>query len=193
MGSSPKLAARLLLHQLPELRKAGLPTPGKAALEELIEAVASGKLAKEGVDDALATLARGEVLRLESSSNADQDAFIDELLAERKDFVQQRRMEAMGPLMGAVMGEFRGRIAGALVSERLLVKLEEFLGCTGAHPGRWPGSPHATIDCAAAETIATGWRGAISRAPAARTGRSWRQACGSASGLPHARGTRDAR
>jgi|TARA_B100000749_G_C18214207_1_gene377332 glutamyl-tRNA(Gln) amidotransferase subunit E len=128
MGSSPKLAARLLLHQLPELRKAGLPTPGKAALEELIEAVASGKLAKEGVDDALATLARGKVLRLESSSNADLDAFIDELLAERKDFVQQRRMEAMGPLMGAVMGEFRGRIDGALVSERLLVKLEEFLG-----------------------------------------------------------------
>ena len=42
--------------------------------------------------------------------------------------MQQRRMEAMGPLMGAVMGEFRGRIDGALVSERLLVKLEEFLG-----------------------------------------------------------------
>ncbi|MDP6489693.1 MAG: Glu-tRNA(Gln) amidotransferase subunit GatE [Candidatus Poseidoniia archaeon] len=128
MGSSPKLAARLLLHQLPELRKAGLPTPSKAALEELLEAVASGKLAKEGVDDALATLARGEALQLESSSDAELDAFIDELLAERKDFVQQRRMEAMGPLMGTVMGEFRGRIDGALVSERLLVKLEEFLG-----------------------------------------------------------------
>ena len=128
MGSSPKLAARLLLHQLPELRKAGLPTPSKAALEELLEAVASGKLAKEGVDDALATLARGKALLLESSSDADLDTFIDELLAERKDFVQQRRMEAVGPLMGAVMGEFRGRIDGALVSERLQVKLEEFLG-----------------------------------------------------------------
>jgi len=127
-GGSPKLAARLLLHHLPELRKAGLPAPGKAALGELLEAVASGKLAKEGVDDALVTLVRGEALQLESGSEAELDTFIDGLLTERKDFVQQHGMQAVGPLMGTVMSEFRGRIDGALVSERLRAKLEKFLG-----------------------------------------------------------------
>ena len=74
------------------------------------------------------TLVRGEALQLESGSEAELDTFIDGLLTERKDFVQQRGMQAVGPLMGMVMSEFRGRIDGALVSERLQAKLEEFLG-----------------------------------------------------------------
>ena len=128
-GGPPKAVARLLLHQLPELRKAGLPAPSEAVLGELLAAVADGKLAKEGVEDALAALARGEALPEQAASGAGElDAFIEQLLAERKDFVQQRGMEAVGPLMGAVMGEFRGRVDGALVSERLRVKLGEFLG-----------------------------------------------------------------
>ncbi|OIR10910.1 MAG: hypothetical protein BEU05_01245 [Marine Group III euryarchaeote CG-Bathy2] len=128
-GGPPKAVARLLLHQLPELRKAGLPAPSGAALGELLAAVADGKLVKEGVDDALAALARGETLPEQAVSGAGElDAFIEQLLTERKDFVQQRGMEAVGPLMGAVMGEFRGRVDGALVNERLRVKLEEFLG-----------------------------------------------------------------
>ena len=128
-GGPPKAVARLLLHQLPELRKAGLPAPSEAVLGELLAAVANSKLAKEGVEDALAALARGEALPEQAASGAGElDAFIEQLLAERKDFVQQRGMEAVGPLMGAVMGEFRGRVDGALVSERLRVKLGEFLG-----------------------------------------------------------------
>ena len=128
-GGPPKAVARLLLHQLPELRKAGLPAPSEAVLGELLAAVADGKLAKEGVEDALAALARGEALPEQAASGEGElDAFIEQLLAERKDFVQQRGMEAVGPLMGAVMGEFRGRVDGALVSERLRVKLGEFLG-----------------------------------------------------------------
>ena len=128
-GGPPKAVARLLLHHLPELRKAGLPTPSEAALWELLAAVASGELAKEGVDEALATLARGEPLPQQAAGAAEElDAFIDALLAERKDFVQQRGMEAVGPLMGAVMGEFRGRVDGALVNERLRARLEVFLG-----------------------------------------------------------------
>jgi glutamyl-tRNA(Gln) amidotransferase subunit E len=128
-GGPPKAVARLLLHQLPELRKAGLPAPSEAVLGELLAAVADGKLAKEGIEDALAALARGEALPEQAASGAGElDAFIEQLLAERKDFVQQRGMEAVGPLMGAVMGEFRGRVDGALVSERLRVKLGEFLG-----------------------------------------------------------------
>lgn len=128
-GGPPKAVARLLLHQLPELRKAGLPAPSETVLGELLAAVADSKLAKEGVEDALAALARGEALPEQAASGAGElDAFIEQLLAERKDFVQQRGMEAVGPLMGAVMGEFRGRVDGALVSERLRVKLGEFLG-----------------------------------------------------------------
>ncbi len=128
-GGPPKAVARRLLHPLPELRKAGLPAPAEAVLGELLAAVAGGKLGKEGVEDALAALARGEALPEQAASGAGElDAFIEQLLAERKDFVQQRGMEAVGPLMGAVMGEFRGRVDGALVSERLRVKLGEFLG-----------------------------------------------------------------
>ena len=119
-GSSKRIAQRLgISHNTVNLHIGA----GMAKLGEMRADV------KADDAESLAALARGEALPEQAASGAGElDAFIEQLLAERKDFVQQRGMEAVGPLMGAVMGEFRGRVDGALVSERLRVKLGEFLG-----------------------------------------------------------------
>ncbi|HEX2065497.1 MAG TPA: hypothetical protein VHI93_01660 [Candidatus Thermoplasmatota archaeon] len=46
------------------------------------------------------------------------------VLAERADFVRARGLAAMGPLMGPVMAQLRGKADGALIAERLKLALE---------------------------------------------------------------------
>jgi glutamyl-tRNA(Gln) amidotransferase subunit E len=53
--------------------------------------------------------------------------FAEKIIAERADFVSEKRLSAVGPLMGVVMGQFRGKADGKLVSEILKRKIEAFL------------------------------------------------------------------
>ena len=64
----------------------------------------------------------------ERSMNLDElDSLIDSILERFRDKVLERGDRAFGMLMGEVMKIARGRIDGAIVSERLRAKLEEFL------------------------------------------------------------------
>ena len=59
------------------------------------------------------------------------------VIAERRDFVQQRGLAAMGPLMGPVMAELRGKADGAIINARLKAALEKAAaGGTGSSGGR---------------------------------------------------------
>ena len=51
--------------------------------------------------------------------------FIDKLINEKNDFIKQRGMEAIGPLMGLVMSKFRGEMDGAKINALLIKKIKE--------------------------------------------------------------------
>jgi glutamyl-tRNA(Gln) amidotransferase subunit E len=55
------------------------------------------------------------------------DAAVAEVLAERADFVAERGMEAMGPLMGVVMGKLGGAADGKAVSASLKEQIQRLL------------------------------------------------------------------
>ena len=55
------------------------------------------------------------------------DAAVAEVLAERADFVTERGMEALGPLMGVVMGKLGGAADGKAVSAALKEQIQRLL------------------------------------------------------------------
>jgi glutamyl-tRNA(Gln) amidotransferase subunit E len=90
-------------------------------------------LAKEAVPEVLRGIARGDYssvhdyLKSYSMSLDELDSLIDSTLERFRDKVLERGDRAFGMLMGEVMRVARGRIDGSIVSERLRIKLKEFL------------------------------------------------------------------
>jgi glutamyl-tRNA(Gln) amidotransferase subunit E len=133
-GVNPRLAHRALIATPVELARKGTDLSRLTDTQYLavLQAVSSGKAAKEAVPDLLAALAAGkseaEVLGSLTAtlSPAELDAIVARVLRERETFVRERGKEALGPLMGVVMAEVRGRVDGKLVSEALKRGLEKF-------------------------------------------------------------------
>ena len=93
---------------------------------KIINLLKENKIAKEGVEIALIQISRGEKIELKSENiESEVDEFIDVLIKEKIDFVKERGMGAIGPLMGPVMSEFRGKMDGAKINELLISKVKE--------------------------------------------------------------------
>ncbi len=115
-GLDPKLAAVVLVHQPKRLRRKGLKVDA-AVLGDLLEALRTGKIYKEGIPDVLtAALASGRPLRehlpvLEpgESPAADQGRIAAQLIGPRWRDEGRRERRAMGLLMEV----WRGRLEGA--------------------------------------------------------------------------------
>lgn len=128
-GVEPSIAGRIITQFMPELQHPGLVVIHAKGLGM---ALADGRLAKEAIPAVLQALdggAKNVDAAIESSGTktADAgtvDAVIQGIIDERLDFVKERGMGAMGPLMGPVMAELRGKVDGSLISERLKVAIE---------------------------------------------------------------------
>ncbi|MEA3143301.1 MAG: glutamyl-tRNA(Gln) amidotransferase subunit [Thermoplasmata archaeon] len=129
-GAGGALAARILLQYLPSLANA---EAAHRQLPALVAALKAGRFAKEALPDLLKAIdadpkldAEGAIAKagVGSADAAAVDAVIAAVIAERADFVKARGMAAMGPLMGPVMAQLRGKADGALISERLKAALE---------------------------------------------------------------------
>ena len=107
----PKTISRLILHTLPNLKSKNGETIKEEAITKVLELVKEGKIAKEGIEDALIQANSGEDIKIRNE-NIEEDVvkFIDNLINEKNDFIRQRGMEAIGPLMGPVMSKFRGEM-----------------------------------------------------------------------------------
>ena len=132
-GVNPRLAHRALIATPVELTRKGTDLSRLTDSQYLavLQAVSRGKTAKEAVPDLLSALAAGkpesEVLGTLAAtlSPEELDAIVARVLKEREGFVKERGKAALGPLMGVVMAEVRGRVDGKLVSEALKRGLEK--------------------------------------------------------------------
>ncbi len=131
----PTVVARVL-HILPAyLRKEGVNVD---VLEErhfrlVLDMILNNEMAKEGAEEALKILAeRPDAGRKEVLSRIgvaeDLDGFIRKLVEEKADLIAERGEGAFKPLMGLVMKEFRGRVDGKVVAEKLRRAIEDFIG-----------------------------------------------------------------
>jgi glutamyl-tRNA(Gln) amidotransferase subunit E len=131
-GVKPTLAFRAIISAPTELSRKGVDME---KLEEgdylaVLRAVESGRVAKEAIPDILGATASGipaeQAITTMGSSVSPEELtrIIRRILDERKDFVREKKMAALGPLMGVVMQEVRGKVDGRLVSETLRRELE---------------------------------------------------------------------
>jgi glutamyl-tRNA(Gln) amidotransferase subunit E len=134
-GAEPALAGRVLLQYIPTLAH------GEALLARMAEvftALKAGRFAKEAIEPLLKALDADPVAPLEqalakaglgpAADTQAVDAVIAKVLASRIDLVKSKGMAAMGPLMGPVMAELRGKADGAVISARLKAALETTTG-----------------------------------------------------------------
>ena len=123
---NPKIISRLLLHTLPNLKDKENIIVDETAILKIINLLKENKIAKEGVEIALIQISKGEKIELKSENiESEVEEFIDVLIKEKIDFVKERGMGAIGPLMGPVMSEFRGKMDGAKINELLISKIKE--------------------------------------------------------------------
>ncbi|MDG6257165.1 MAG: Glu-tRNA(Gln) amidotransferase subunit GatE [Methanomicrobiaceae archaeon] len=132
-GVRASLAARTLLGTLRELSREGVAVDRleDAALLDVLTRAESGALAKEAIPGVIAEICGGlsvdaAVSKVAPAMSEDELlALIRAILSTRAEFVQERGMGALGPLMGVVMKEARGKADGRLISELLKKELRQ--------------------------------------------------------------------
>ena len=99
--------------------------------------LAQGKAAKEGLADLLRTLAEHPEMTADEAAGAAGLAGVDEadvekavkaIVAAKTDMVRSKGDRAIGPLMGLVMKELRGKADGGVVSAILKKEIQNILG-----------------------------------------------------------------
>ncbi len=99
----------------------------------LFEKVSKGIIAKEGIEEVLKRVSKGEdiekvLLELSSeNSSFDIESAIEKIIMEKRDFIMEKKDRAISPLMGICMKEFRGKVDGSLINKILREKIEEIL------------------------------------------------------------------
>ena len=128
------VVARTFLNTIPELERERYDVSwiDQKILYDLFSNLMRGEFAKEAIPDILAFLSKSEkkVLELAIKKFGGVDIeevrrFIKRVVRERREFVRERGMSALGPLMGVVMKEFRGKVDGKVVSEILKEEIEK--------------------------------------------------------------------
>lgn len=126
-GIRPVFAARTVLASLKEVSRAGACANSLSddSVIGVMKAVEAGHAAKEAVFDILSACAGGSsvseaIAKVAPAFSKDElRELVKGVVNERVEFIRSRGKAALGPVMGVVMKEVRGRIDGKIVSDVL--------------------------------------------------------------------------
>lgn len=125
--------ARTFLNTIPELEREGIDTSwiDLNVIRGIFLNLREGKFAKEAIPEILSSISRSEerdlskvIERFGRVDIREVRAFVRKVIEERKEFIRNRKLSALGPLMGIVMKEFRGKLDGKIISDILKEELE---------------------------------------------------------------------
>ena len=134
----PKVVASIFTVTLRGLKREGvnIDSINDHQLEELVDMIAKGEIAKEAAEDLLklASQKPSESLRkvakkrgLTSVSKEEAEKIIELIIKDNLNVVLERKERSMGLIMGKVMSKLRGKIDGKIVAEIVKKKLEEII------------------------------------------------------------------
>jgi len=134
-----QVVARIYLNTFPELEKAGLSPAWLHvdSVKDVMSLFSKGVFAKEAIPEVLSWMLKNEVTDAQKAVDAlglggTDEAAVREICArvvrEREGFIRDRKEAALGPLMGIVMKELRGKADGKLISETLREMIGRLLG-----------------------------------------------------------------
>ncbi|MGQ9587451.1 MAG: Glu-tRNA(Gln) amidotransferase subunit GatE [Thermoplasmata archaeon] len=133
----PQVVARIYLNTYPELEKIGVD-PSKLGLDSVKDVLAGlkkGAFAKEAIPRILTSVLENghsvekavEVLGVETIDIESVREVCDRIVKEREKFIRERGENSLGPLMGIVMKELRGKVDGKTISEILSERIRQLL------------------------------------------------------------------
>ena len=129
---------RTFLNTFPELEAEDVNVENitEDILIDVFSALSKDKYSKEAVPNILKYLAQNinETLEnairscgLGATDTTDIEEIIRRIVSERTEFVKQRGMDSLGPLMGIVMKELRGKADGKLINKILKQEMEKVI------------------------------------------------------------------
>ena len=132
-----KFTASLLLNTLPELEKEGFSREllSLHILRDVVKIHTEKGVSKEGIFEILkycleknsSPQVAFEKLGLGALDENTIKVVVKEVVKERGEFVKERGLAAVGPLMGVVMPKLKGKVEGKKVSKMLRKEIERFL------------------------------------------------------------------
>ncbi len=128
----PTIVARVL-HIVPsELKREGFNVDvlNEEHFRTTLKLIADGKIAKEGAEEVLKFFCENPNASVEDilkrmDVGKDLDEFISKVVEEKVDLIRERGEKAFKPLMGVVMKEFRGKVDGKVIAEKLMRAIRE--------------------------------------------------------------------
>ncbi len=135
---SPKIIASLFTVTLKGLKREGvdIDSISDEQLEELVDMIARGKVAKEAAEDLLkaasANPSKGiedlaKEMGLMGISKEEAEGIIDIIIKENIESILNRGERSMSLIMGKVMSKLRGKIDGKIVAEIVKRKIDDIL------------------------------------------------------------------
>lgn len=128
--------AAALTNTYNELEREGIPVSEitDEAMTEIFGMLDENRFAKEALPEIMKEVAKGtepseapEKLGLVSMDSSEAADIIASIVKEREDFVRERGMAAIGPLMGPVMGALRGKVDGKEANRLLMEEISKLI------------------------------------------------------------------
>ena len=134
----PKLVATTLVNVLPGLMREGVNISffTDTHFRAIFDLIDKKKIAKEAVSDILSKWSKNinmtldevlDQLKLTTTSEDTLDTFIDSVISQKKDLIEDKGEKALSALMGIVMKAFRGKVSGKKINDLLRQKLAQYL------------------------------------------------------------------
>lgn len=141
MQKAPQASATLVVRTLEtilyELEKEGLPVNNirDEHLTHLFKHQSEGKIPNEAIGEILKIIANHPEFSVDEAARSlgigagtgELEAAIDKLIESKMDFIREKGLNSVGPLMGVVMKDFRGKVSGQEVSRLLAEKISKKL------------------------------------------------------------------
>ncbi|KCZ72350.1 glutamyl-tRNA(Gln) amidotransferase, subunit E [Candidatus Methanoperedens nitroreducens] len=137
-NANATMVVRTLETTLPELEKEGIPVDNitEGHLVDLFRFHSEGKIPNEAIGNILRTITNKPELTVDRAAQSlgigvetgELEAVIDRIIESKIDFIKERGLNSVGPLMGVVMKEFRGKVSGQEINRLLKEKISRKLG-----------------------------------------------------------------
>jgi len=127
---SPTLILTTLLETTTALKRDGkeIDTLNDKDFVEIFKLIDKKEIGKEAIEEIMAEKADNpnltisqvkDKLNIERVSQDELNEIINSIVNQNEDLIKEQKMRSMGPLMGDAMKQVRGKIDGAIVSEKL--------------------------------------------------------------------------
>jgi len=138
INTNPTFVASILCSSITNLERSGLDSNllKNEEISKLFQLLEKGEISKESIEIILENIMSGksktvkeaiENTSIESVSEEDLEKIIEEIVEKNESIIKNQKERAMGPLMGIVMKELRGKASGEMINSILLKNIKKKL------------------------------------------------------------------